>query len=345
MKYHFKLADVPENYSIMDWIFIGSNMQRFSGMQPENKSDPYLRLKLLDFSPELAFQSLSTSADTHGWHGYISHFKDSRSTNDRAPYYGGFSITHNPDIRYAPEHASSLGEPKLNLHDVFSSEYGMKIWVALEDKVLTRDFFDVVFSHGLPAARFFLIQKGIIQGDDTTYDWNKPYTPAPRSKKATYFDSYGFRKMTRAAQEGYHGKFISERVKRSLCRSRVARIDSRYATPVSAEHMWHTDEKITLCMRVNIPITSSPNFVFEIKDVYKGEFQPSYAYTWNTEKLHRVYAKQREESTRINMVLGIVPWFDYDPGEDAYVSNEFFGEMHPFDMFVGGHVITGAIKE
>ena len=32
---------------------------------------------------------------------------------------------------------------------------------------------------------------------------------------------------------------------------------------------------------------------------------------------------------------------DYDAEDDAYVSNEFFGELHPFDMLLGGHIHAG----
>jgi hypothetical protein len=37
-------------------------------------------------------------------------------------------------------------------------------------------------------------------------------------------------------------------------------------------------------------------------------------------------------------VLGFSPWFDYLEDEDAYVSNEFYGKVHPMDMLLGGHV-------
>jgi hypothetical protein len=37
-------------------------------------------------------------------------------------------------------------------------------------------------------------------------------------------------------------------------------------------------------------------------------------------------------------VLGFCPWFDYNAEEDSWTSNEFYGEMHPIDMLVGGHI-------
>jgi hypothetical protein len=40
----------------------------------------------------------------------------------------------------------------------------------------------------------------------------------------------------------------------------------------------------------------------------------------------------------VHLVLGISPWFDYIEEEDCWISNEFYGEMHPHDMLTAGHV-------
>jgi hypothetical protein len=40
-------------------------------------------------------------------------------------------------------------------------------------------------------------------------------------------------------------------------------------------------------------------------------------------------------------VLGTIPWFDYDEDSRTYYANEFYGEMHPYDMLANGHVVEG----
>ena len=39
------------------------------------------------------------------------------------------------------------------------------------------------------------------------------------------------------------------------------------------------------------------------------------AYTWDTNRPHRVFCRGGTTATRIHLVLGIAPWFDHDPAE------------------------------
>ena len=49
-------------------------------------------------------------------------------------------------------------------------------------------------------------------------------------------------------------------------------------------------------------------------------------------------AAQKKDVSRISIVLGFAPWFDYLPEEDAWQANEYLGKLHPFDMLAEGLV-------
>jgi hypothetical protein len=134
---------------------------------------------------------------------------------------------------------------------------------------------------------------------------------------------------------------LREKFLRSLVRSRVAIIDAKNWFPKMKDYMWHYDEPVYLNLRINIPLLTTPNYVCEIKDQGIYQLEPGYGYSWDTTIVHRVYAKAPENSTRTNLVIGSSPWFDYDHESDSYISNEFYGEMHPFDMLVNGHILKG----
>ena len=37
-------------------------------------------------------------------------------------------------------------------------------------------------------------------------------------------------------------------------------------------------------------------------------------------------------NTRITVIYGTSPWFDYDEQNRCWTSNEFYGKLHPFEM-------------
>ena len=123
-----------------------------------------------------------------------------------------------------------------------------------------------------------------------------------------------------------------------MCRSRVSFINGKMWNPNAASYMWHHDEPIFFNLRINVPLQTSPNYKVEIEGHPLTHFEPGYFYSWNTEILHRVFAEKKEESSRAHLVIGTVPWFDYDAESDSYISNEFFGELHPHDMLAQGFV-------
>lgn len=157
----------------------------------------------------------------------------------------------------------------------------------------------------------------------------------------SYFDSYAFRKPSPCVTETGFYDFIKG-FKRHSIRSRIATVFSKNITPEAREKGgWHKDEVVFENLRINIPITTDETFLFEVVDKPKHHLAIGNVYSWDTNIPHRVVVTSDEDRSRTHIVLGFSPWFDYDEEDDAYVSNEFFGELHPFDMLLGGHVHPG----
>lgn len=336
-----KLDDVPDNRAIHGYI----NQlipDKFKTMIPELKPNPFFKFTIDGIDHKELLTSVNEALDIYGFHGFLPHHLTQKGLDqDRGSYYGGFSISYNPTIAYpVPEHASAMGEPKVNLNDFFRTDEGRKVWLDLEVKKLTPKFYEICFEKGLPAVKDFLLKENIIS-DPEKYNWCGDIIPTKRIQKNGYFDTYGFRKLTKAAKHGALGDLLTKKFKRSLVRSRVAIVNAQAWMPKMKDYMWHYDEPLYLNLRINVPLTTTNNYVFEIKDVGEFQFIPGYSYCWDTTIVHRVFARLPEKSTRTNLVIGSSPWFDYNEEQNAYVSNEFYGEMHPFDMLVNGHIIDG----
>ena len=52
------------------------------------------------------------------------------------------------------------------------------------------------------------------------------------------------------------------------------------------------------------------------------------AYLWNTRRPHRpaVFKKVETKEPRINIVMGLTPWLDYDKTTDTYSKGKYFGK-------------------
>jgi hypothetical protein len=111
--------------------------------------------------------------------------------------------------------------------------------------------------------------------------------------------------------------------------------------PKIADYMWHYDEPVTINLRINIPLQTTDSYVAEIKNKGIHKFNVGNGYSWNTEIVHRVYATKKESISRIHLVIGTIPWFTYDAESNSYLTNEYFGELHPFDMLATGKIING----
>jgi hypothetical protein len=49
-----------------------------------------------------------------------------------------------------------------------------------------------------------------------------------------------------------------------------------------------------------------------------------------------VFASARSQVRRVHLVLGFSPWLSYNPRDEAWEPNEFYGRVHPFDIVRSG---------
>ena len=173
--------------------------------------------------------------------------------------------------------------------------------------------------------------------------FNRIVTP----KRGYYSDTYGFRALTPAM------KLIAPHLpkfKRSLVRSRLSVLDGMRPETNGFSFGWHTDEIVFSNLRINIPITCPEGYVIQVEanglppiegspTIKSYPMREGYAYSWNTNLPHRPCALREVPQLRTNLVIGVSPWFDYDPIEDSWTPNEFFGRKHPFQMLHDGDII------
>jgi len=156
-----------------------------------------------------------------------------------------------------------------------------------------------------------------------------------RSIRNTYFDSYGFRKLSSCITETNLKNFISA-FRLSLTRSRIAVLDAEYHDKVGEEFLWHKDETIFENLRINIPIETDSSFLFQLANKVPIHLEIGKLYTWDTNLPHRVYATKKSNKKRIHLVLGFSPWVTYVEHDDYFELNSYFGKMHPLDILLKG---------
>ena len=153
--------------------------------------------------------------------------------------------------------------------------------------------------------------------------------------KNSYYDSYAFNQPNTVAREQF-GDFLSH-FSRSMIRSRLSVIRAGARDSLHPDYLLHRDEPVYENIRINIPLTQSPRHYLQYNDK-DVNLELGQAYTWDTNQSHRVHGV--DGTDRINLVLGFSPWFDYDAEQQAWVSNEYYGECHPIEMVQLGLVST-----
>lgn len=173
--------------------------------------------------------------------------------------------------------------------------------------------------------------------DADRFFWNS--TGGHARLRDSYFDSYGFDSRTAVARAGALGAFL-DGFRLSLVRSRIGVIPGAAVDADDPAYLgdegWHRDEPVFETLRINVPIATDPNFVFQMAGEPAYHLEIGKAYTWDTNRPHRVYCRGRTTTTRIHLVIGVAPWFDYLPDADAWRPNRFFGDVHPFDIAAEG---------
>ena len=163
--------------------------------------------------------------------------------------------------------------------------------------------------------------------------------------KNSYNDTLSIFEKTNFCHEPALARLL-EPIQRTIVRSRLAIHSGKMGGDKAQSQLsWHTDEKIFINTRINIPVISSSNFAIEYlhHDEHGGRLETfdlleGFAYSFDTGKPHRFFAKENSEEERVSLILGISPWFDFCPEQRAWISNEFYGKMHPLDMIYRGFV-------
>lgn len=331
--------DVPDDKSIHVHLINTFNLNQYRDKLPirAKPNDGYLyryTLEAVDQASLLA--EAQAVVAKNGWWGFASMYKESEV---RDSYHGGFSVTYNPYRTNVPIYASSLGQTKANVGNLFQSDAGTALVKIIEERGWTEKFSRVISEQGLAAGRAWLEQQMPI---DANLDWSSnAFSEKPAPTRNGYFDTYRFMKRVPEMHEGSF-KRMFDAFQVDICRSRCAWLrPGKKMSKFHDEFLWHSDEPLFTNLRMNIPLKTNPNFFLEDKVQGFKHLEVGYGYSWNTEVLHRVGCYEDSGDERIHLVIGTIPWFDYLPEEDAFVTNEFFGEMHPIDMLVEGHIVKG----
>lgn len=159
--------------------------------------------------------------------------------------------------------------------------------------------------------------------------------PSQGQLKNSYFDTYSFTERTLPSKVDYLGTVLDSIEKYfSLTRGRCAVINGQIFEEKYKDTGWHRDETIFENLRLNIPVYGEKgNYFFQNWNGTSYELEIGKAYSWDTNKKHRAYAKQKANQPRANLVIGICPWLQYNESERGWQFNEYYGKVHPFELF------------
>ena len=355
-------GDVPINRPCHVWVEEKFKLiEKMNSLTPKYSGKDLLRLKI-DMDVDKLLNGVEEATDKYKWWGWINRNKDSKRLEEtkiirdnegvdflrRGSYYGGWSVKYNPkycdDMNLVPEGAG-LGELPSPISWFIYSNLGNKIFRDLEESqqllVLTR----LAIEEGYGAVIRHLVQYGLITDKEATLikiPNDQKLSPYHKEKDG-YYDTWSFTEWTNAAIES-GVKDITNSASCQVLRSRVAwqrgefrnyRVNGDYENG-NDRWTWHTDEPVVHNLRVVIPIQTSNAYAMEIKPHSPTVLEKGYAYTWDTNIVHRqIQIDNSSKLDRIFVILGFNPWFNWIPEEQAWVSNEFYGKVHPMDMMDG----------
>jgi len=159
--------------------------------------------------------------------------------------------------------------------------------------------------------------------------------------KNTYLDSYACSSRTPIADRAGLKEFLQS-FRHPLVRSRISKLYGNRPESQSHEFGWHSDEPIFLNLRVNVPLVTTADFVLQVQKkadsgaVEELALREGFAYVYNTGLKHRVVCERGTDVDRVNLIVGVTPWFRFDADQKFWEANEFYGKVHPFEMFENG---------
>jgi len=157
-----------------------------------------------------------------------------------------------------------------------------------------------------------------------------------KNKKNSYYDTLGFRHVDNIVYDLY--KSLFDKINGPISRGRISYFYPHLREPYD-NRGWHTDEPPPVLCRINIPLQTNSNHVIRMKGddgfgnsfEMEKHFELGKAYIWNTKIPHEVTFKEKttDPTPRIHMVLGFLPWLDYDKENDTFYHSDNFGKsMH-----------------
>ena len=157
--------------------------------------------------------------------------------------------------------------------------------------------------------------------------------------RGDYLDTLGFRRLNDFSPYPALSTLLGG-FRRPISRSRIASLFC--VSQVSPPDVgWHVDEPPTTLLRINICIESDADYALEYQDGPAIPIAAGECLVVNTDVQHRVAVRHPSISTRSHLVIGVLPWLDYDADQDAWRLNDFYGRIHPYDMVREGLIHAG----
>lgn len=117
-----------------------------------------------------------------------------------------------------------------------------------------------------------------------------------------------------------------------VVRCTVRCIDGTQAWPSLPDNAgMHQDDPPWEVLRINICITGSEDFGLQYAGHAPISMQAGDHLIVNTDYDHRVWVRQRSPIQRLHLIIGLVPWLDYDAQADAWTINQHVG-IHPYEL-------------
>ena len=346
MKYKFYVKDCPEDNVPHYWIKEKVNLQYYiDNMKSINTDKAVLNFKQPMIDIVKVQKSVKSAFEKFGFFGFLNIYG---SEMFRDPTYGGLSLVYNSNYKFqkhVEKNAQTLGYPRNNMNLDFILE-NLDIWKKVMIAELDKYFWRKCTKFGTHQAFKFLYREEVITNEQYKILLQK-YKDEKNVKehiiKNTYQDSWGFNQLTDIMYHEYLAE-ITKLFKRSFIRSRLAKIqklDDEETRKNVNEYLWHRDDSMFMETRINLSVTAPNNaFGIDVEGDGRYYFKPGEWYAWDTGITHRPFA-DKSNLERSNLVYAVSPWFDYIKEEDAWVSNEFFGEKHPVDMLIDGNIVEG----
>ena len=159
--------------------------------------------------------------------------------------------------------------------------------------------------------------------------------------KGDYLDSYSFRRRHFGIQAVCPElNALLDRFKTPIVRAtaRLVHLPGWAGTSMGG---FHFDESPDCIMRVNLAVVNNGDFGLQYQ--HNGDIEMPRSGDHSVvcaDHAHRVYVPHPTIHSRLHLVIGVVPWYDYDPVADAWKPNQYHGQIHPFDMVKEGLIFA-----